>query len=174
MKKNKTKHKKFPHIFRKINAKLNKKFVYSYFLVLVCLGLGALIMINLVFLYQFPTTLKKLLTNPTDSKALTKILKQTTNTDLEKKLNNYLLINKQTKIIEKAEEKKIKSQAEIKRVQEIVKNYPNYPDGWAYLALLYNKTRNCEQAEKSINQAIRLDPNKKKFQELKTVIGKCE
>ena len=169
----KKKKKKFPQNYRNIPA-TSKEAVKRFFLFIVVTGLVFLILVNLWSAISQPVYLKRLMQNPRDVEALILVLKQTNQPRLEGFIKHYLQSLDKVDLVFKSEKEKQEHLKNIIRIEEVLKQTPKYPDGYVYLALLYWENRECDKALKLIDQAIKLDPTRSKFKQVKKFIEKCE
>jgi len=150
-----------------------KAYFYKILLVLLSLGVVFFILLNLVASLMQPQYLKALLKSPQDFKALKTVLLQNQNPQLDSYLKDYLQKIGDQDQIKQIEEQKRQSTQAINKLAQLLQEYPQYPDGHAYLAVLYYERRQCDKALELINQAILLDLGRSVFKDLKQVINQC-
>lgn len=121
-----------------------------------------------------PEHLKTLLKDPNNIEALTRVLMKNQNPELDAFLKDYLQSLGEMRTVERVSANKRQQTRQIQKLQKLLLAYPQYPDGYAYLAVLYYRQRNCGEARANINQASELDPNRQNFQKIKQVIKNCQ
>jgi len=164
----------FPQISRFIPAKSDiKAFFYRLFLLMLFLGALFLLVLNLYSVIIQPFYLKALLQNPSDIQALKMVMRQNYQPELDSFLKQSLQEQSGTSEVKKVETQKQQQLNKIANLEQLLKEYPNYPDGHAYLAVLYFRQSYCDRANRALDKAIALDRNRPIFQELKTKIGRC-
>lgn len=165
---------KFPHIFRFIPAKTDlKPFFYQGFLKLLWLGVLFLLFLNLYSSWRQPEYLKNLQKNPTDIVSIKSVLLQNQQPELDRLLKKYLQSINANNELETIEQEQNQQRQKIIELNQLLVKYPQYPDGHAYLAVLYYQQGQCLLALESIDKAIVLDPNRLVFEELKQTINQC-
>ncbi len=154
--------KKFPQIFRSISA--------SYLLLL-----GALLWlsINVLYMLLLPENLKRLLKEPKDTKALSAVLFRVKDRQLKTELKKLLKEAGQEGVVKNVEQQQTTVWQKIKEGEALLQKYPKYPDGYAYLSLLYEKIADCDRARQLINRAVELDKNRREFVKIKAYLDKC-
>ena len=163
----------FPQISRFIPASGDLKSIfYQGFLGFLLLGVFFLVLLNIFASGRQPKYLKDLLRNPTDIAALKSVLLQNQQPELDSFLKDYLRSSNPNEVIEIDKEQQQQRQA-ITDLEQLLVKYPQYPDGLAYLAVLYYQQRRCESALELINRALALDPNRPIFTDLKQIINQC-
>ena len=164
----------FPQISRFIPAKSDiKAFFYRLFLSMLFLGALFLLVLNLYSVIIQPFYLKALLQNPSDIQALKIVMRQNYQPELDAFLKQSLQEQAGTSEVKKVEIQKQQQLNQIADLEQLLKEYPNYPDGHAYLAVLYFRQSYCDRANSALDRAITLDKNRPIFQELKTKISSC-
>lgn len=165
---------KFPQFSRFIPAKTEiKAFFYRFFFLMLTLGALFLLIINLYSVIIQPSYLKALLKNPNDTETLKTVMRQNYQPELEVFLKQSLQKQAGNNEVNKVESQKQQQFKKITDLEQLLKQYPNYPDGYAYLAVLYFKQSYCDKANLALERAITLDRNRPIFQELKNKISRC-
>jgi tetratricopeptide (TPR) repeat protein len=169
-----SKKKKFPQISLAFPEKrVIKGYFYQFFLGIIFLGTLFLIFFNLFAAYSQPPLLKALLKNPADSSALKQVLQQNQNPQLDIFLKQELQKAagaNEVKEVVISQKQQLKT---ISELEELLQQNPQYPDGYAYLAVLYYRQSWCNKAKEAIAQARKLDPNRAVFIKLQDVINRC-
>jgi hypothetical protein len=70
--------------------------------------------------------------------------------------------------------KKGSTREETTKLLEVVKLYPQYPDGYALLSLHYKRSNQCDKALNAIDTAIKLDPGNNILKEVEQLVKKCQ
>jgi hypothetical protein len=163
--------KQFPQISRFIPEKVSiKTFFYKLFFIFLLLGVVFILVLNVTSSLLQPYYLKELLKNPQNLEALAAVLKQNHNPELNQYLQKQLEQISSPKLKELHQQESVRLQ-QINRLLSLLEKYPQYPDGYAYLAVLYYRSNQCKPAGEKISQALALDPVRPVFQNLQQVIS---
>lgn len=154
--------------------KLTQIFRNNPAIYLLLSGALLIVLINLLYMTFLPNNLKRLLKNPTDTETLLAVLLQVKDRQARVEFEKLLRDTGQGETLDRAASEKAKIWEKIKATELLLQRYPKYPDGYAYLSLLYEKMGSCDKAGKLINKAIELDRNRKQFVEIKHFLGKCD
>ncbi len=178
----------FPHItriiteFRAVRKKIIKeavlaglrsalKFVLPVLLVAGLLVLGIL---NIVEQRKYPAALKRALQNPQDQALLVKIYEQAGNAEFRNWLRIRLSgLPNGEQILADLDHRRALTEEKKVGLAEALGKSPEYPDGYASLAILHLSSRSCGEATAMINKAMELDPNRAVFQEIKDLVAEC-
>jgi len=137
-------------------------------------GLLFLIIFNWYASYHQPAHLKRLLKDPSSVAALAAVLARNDNPNLDTYLRAELVklgqkaLSRQISQVRKSEIKK------LREISQLLELYPEYPDGFAYLAVLAYNLGDCELAQSSIERALSLDAGRTVFQQLAQTIENCQ
>jgi tetratricopeptide (TPR) repeat protein len=165
---------KFPHFYRFIPAKVNIKSYLSFlFIVLLLLGSGFLVLMNIVVSDKTPVYLKQLLQDPTNTKVLQTVLENNQEPALDAYLKNSLKTIGRQDLVNQIEQKNQQNENRMNKLKLLMKSYPQYPDGHAMLAVWYFNQGYCEEAKTEIEKAVKLDPNRPVLQKLESQISRC-
>lgn len=91
--------------------------------------------------------------------------------------NNLSVLGQQTsqKLEELWQQKHYSDPQDIRRLiaawEKIVKEKPNYRDGWLQLAILHYKLYENDKAKESLQKALYIDPNYEPAEELEKILG---
>lgn len=164
----------FPQIFRGFPERsVIKAYAYQGFLTIMLLGLCFLLILNLYGSFTQPYYLKKLLQNPNDTAALKAVILQNHQIELDQYLKQLLVESDGANAASQIEAEKQQLVKRINELEKLVKQNPNYPDGYALLAVLYFQQSWCDQAVSALNRALELDPNRLVFYDLQEKINEC-
>lgn len=136
---------------------------------LIIFGLVFLIGLNMLASYLQPEYLKRLMQNPTSIEALESVMRQSENPELNRFLERFL----EPSEVEKIRTEKRTQNIKIAKLESLLKKNPQYPDGFAYLAVLSYGFRKCDIAKQAITKAMELDPGREIFVKLNEIIEDC-
>ncbi|MCR4328982.1 MAG: hypothetical protein NUV65_00360 [Candidatus Roizmanbacteria bacterium] len=158
-------YKKFPHIYRTITAHL-KKYARPLAPLFIALGIIMIGMANIAAYGRLPNLAKTALANPLDTTTLKTIATNIHEESARQTLSAYVLEHGNEQIVTDAF---VQQQARTKKLVEInllIRQYPKYPDAYAYKALLLTDQGQCDDARVTIQKARLLDPNRKTLQSI--------
>ena len=165
----KKEHKQFPHISRIITAPL-KKYAQSLAPLFIALGIVLIGMANIVAYVRLPKLARAALAHSTDNGVLKTIATNIHTEPARQILSAYLQEHGNERI---ATDALVEQHVFTKRITEInmlIRQYPKYPDAYAYKALLLSGEGQCSQARLAIQKARELDPNRETLQNLEREI----
>ncbi|MFA6005747.1 MAG: hypothetical protein WC775_04665 [Patescibacteria group bacterium] len=141
---------------------------------LIVAGLFLLIFMNIFMQLALPDSVKTLLENPLDKQALQMVLRNSTDQQINGDIISLLAENGEEEVAVTVQEEKNKLHEMVRKITLILKDHPNYADGYAYRSVMYFKLHQCEQAEEDIAIALKLDPNRDNFIKLQQDILRCQ
>jgi len=158
-------HKKFPHISRSITALL-KKHARKLAPLFIALGIVMIGIANIAAYGKLPKLAKTALVDPMNSATLTQIAAHVHQETAQKLLSMYLLATGNRYIATEAYVAHIKRDKKRAEIDILIREYPQYPDAYAYKALLLAEAEKCDTALLAIQKARKLDPNRNTLQDL--------
>lgn len=172
----------FPHIFR-ISPEYIKKTVTTIHWLRrnirrmlplgVVAGISILFVINLYMQNNAPALYKKLLGENSNSGLFMEAYKTSVDSMLNTEIKNIVIEQRREEEISVLDVDKKKRAEKYSRIQKVVKENPEFPDGYAFLAVLEYRMKKCSIASRHINKAIELDPNRTEFSRLRQHITQC-
>jgi tetratricopeptide (TPR) repeat protein len=137
---------------------------------ILLLGALGLCLFNLHYLLSLPLNLRKLLINAHDKTVLPAVVKNSQSPKIRQQLIDYLS-QTDPSYLKQLELERSDLQKKIKQTKAVLQKNSHYPDGYALLSLLYYSLRDLRQAQKNIDQALSLDPNRLEFAKIKKKIS---
>lgn len=131
----------------------------------------SLLLINLFSLQKIPAYLKMLLENENNNSLIKELITKSKNREVETELKTKLMQLNDYKFLNKTRETRETRETEIQRLKILADKYPQYPDVYAKLALLFLENKNLDEAKKNIDKALTLDPNRKEFVKITKLIN---